>query len=259
MSQLKLNQVTDAETADSRWKGLYKVGGVAALIIAVLLLCEIIVFSVWPQPNTVMGYFELFQENWLVGLLDLDLLGMVAYVLFVPVILALYIALRRASESFMAIGMVLFFVGISVFFATNTAFSMLSLSNQYAAAITDAERSMFLAAGQATLTTFTVGAFQVSYIIVSGAWLMIAAVMLRSSIFSRATASSGILAGATGIGAVVIEHTPVIGDIFPLLVALYFAAIVFLAIWVVLIARRFFQLWRGVSKEEPNQIGGMSR
>jgi hypothetical protein len=250
MSQLKQNHVTDAETADSRWKGLYKVGGVAALIIAVLLLCEIIVFSVWPQPDTVMGYFELFQDNWLVGLLDLDLLGMVAYFMFVPVVLALYIVLRRASESFMAIGTVLFFVGISVFFATNTAFSIFSLSNQYAAATTDAQRAMFLSAGQATLTSFTVGAFQVSYVIVSGAWLIIAAVMLRSSIFSRATASSGILAGATGIGAVALEHTPVIGGVFPLIVALYFAAIVFLVIWVVLAGRRLFQLGRGVSAEK---------
>jgi hypothetical protein len=132
------NQVTYAKTTDSVWKNLYKVGGVAALIIAVLLVCEIIVFAVWPQPSTVIGYFTLFRSNWLVGLLDLDLLGMVAYVLFVPVILAFYVALRRANEAFMAIATALFFVGISVFFATNTAFSMLSLSGEYAAATTDA-------------------------------------------------------------------------------------------------------------------------
>lgn len=191
--------------------------------------------------------------------MDLDLLGMVAYVLFVPVILALYNALRRASEPLTAIGTALFFVGIAVFFATNTAFSMLSLSDQYAAATTEAQRSMLLAAGQAMLTTFNVGAFQVSYIIVSTAWLIIAAVMLRSSIFSRVTAYPGILAGVTAIGAVALEHTPVIGELFALLVIVYFAAIVFLAIWVVLIARRLFQLGHGISKEEANRIGGISR
>ena len=231
-----------AETADSAWKSLYRVGGTCALIIAVLLVCEIIVFAVWPQPSTVIGYFTLFRGNWLVGLLDLDLLGMVAYVLFVPVILALYVALRRANEAFMAIATALFFVGISVFFATNTAFSMLSLSDQYAAATTDAQRSMFLAAGQAMLTTFNVGAFQVSYVIVSAAWLMISAVMLRSSVFGRVAAYSGILAGATAIGAVALEHTPVIGGLFALLVSVYFTAIVFLAIWVVLTGRKLYQL-----------------
>jgi hypothetical protein len=242
MSQLKPNQDVNVETADSHWKGLYKAGGVAALIIAVLLLCEIIVFSVWPQPDTVMGYFELFHDNWLVGLLDLDLLGMAAYILFVPVILALYIALRRTSESFMAIATALFFVGISVFFATNTAFSLLYLSNRYAAATTETQRSMFLAAGQALLTLFNVGAFQVSYVIVSAAWLIISVVMLKSSIFGRVTAYVGILASATAIGAVALEHTPVIGGLLALIISLYFAAIVFLAIWVILIARRLFRL-----------------
>ena len=82
----------------------------------------------------------------------------------------------------------------------------------------------------------------VYYVLNAIALLIFSVVMLRSSIFSRATASSGILAGATGIGAVALEHTPVIGGVFPLLVALYFAAIVFLVIWVVLAGRRLFQL-----------------
>lgn len=231
-----------SETADSGWKDLYRVGGTCALIIAVLLVCEIIIFSIWPQPSTVIGYFTLFRGNWLVGLLDLDLLGMVGYVLFVPVILAFYVALRRVNEAFMAIATALFFVGISAYFATNTAFSLLSLSDQYAAATTEAERSMFLAAGQAMLTTFNVGAFQVSYVIVSAAWLMISVVMLRSRVFGRVAACSGILTGATAIGAVALEHTPVIGDIFVLLLSVYFAAIVFLVIWVVLTGRKLYQL-----------------
>lgn len=189
-----------------------------------------------------IGYFTLFRGNWLIGLLDLDLLGMVGYVLFIPVILAIYVALRRVNEAFMAIATALFFVGISAYFATNTAFSMLSLSDQYAAATTEAERSMFLAAGQVMLTTFNVGAFQVSYLIVSAAWLMISVVMLRSRVFGRVAAYSGILAGATAIGALALEHTRVIGDLFVLLISMYFAAIVFLAIWVVLTGRKLYQL-----------------
>ena len=142
----------------------------------------------------------------------------------------------------MAIATALFFVGISAFFATNTAFSMLSLSNEYATAASDAQRSMLLAAGQAMLTTFNVNQFQVSYVIVSAAWLMISAVMLRSRIFGSVAAYSGILAGATGIGAVALEHTPVIGDVFALLISVYFAAIVFLVMWVALTGRRLYQL-----------------
>ena len=67
---------------------------------------------------TALEHFDLFQENRLVGLLTLDLLGMVAYLAFIPVILALYLALRRAAEAVMAIAAVLFFLGIADFLAT---------------------------------------------------------------------------------------------------------------------------------------------
>jgi hypothetical protein len=46
-----------------------------------------------------------------------------------------------------------------------TAFDVLSLSNQYAAAATDAQRSMFLAAGQAMLAIYQGSAFDVYYVL----------------------------------------------------------------------------------------------
>ncbi|MCL5934993.1 MAG: hypothetical protein M1543_00605, partial [Firmicutes bacterium] len=50
MSQLKLNHVADAETTDSRWNWLYKIGGIAALIIIVLTLIQSLVFIAYPPP-----------------------------------------------------------------------------------------------------------------------------------------------------------------------------------------------------------------
>jgi len=81
MSHLKLNQGTDAETADSRWNWLYKVGGTAALITAVIFPIQIIVFVAWPPPleGTVIDWFTLFQENGFLGLLSMDLLLIADY------------------------------------------------------------------------------------------------------------------------------------------------------------------------------------
>ncbi len=236
-----MNQMTESEVTDSRWQGLYKLGGVAALIIAVLMLGEVVVYAVLPRASTVGEHFALFRDNWLAGLLTLDLLGMISYILFVPMILALYMALRRTSESIMLVATALFFVGIADFFATNTAFPVLSLSSQYAAAKTEAERAMFLAAGQAMFTLFNENAFLVSYVIVSAAWAMISGVMLRSNVFSRVTAYAGIFAGIAGIAAVVLEHILAKDTLF-IAIALYFAAIVFLFVWVILVGRRLYQL-----------------
>jgi hypothetical protein len=123
-----LNHALDADAADSRWIGLYRAGGAAAFIGAVFIPIQIIVFIMWPPPSTVIGYFTVFQNNRLVGLLDLDLLMIVQNVLGAVLILALYLALKRTSESIMAIAALLGLVGGAAYFAANPAFNMLFLS-----------------------------------------------------------------------------------------------------------------------------------
>ena len=118
---------------------------------------------------------------------------------------------------------------------------MLSLSSQYAAATTDAERAIYLAAGQAMLTLFDENAFLVSYVIVSASWVMISGVMLKGRVFSRVIAYAGILAGAAGIVAVVLEHILTKEALFAA-IFLYFAAIVFLILWVLLSGRQLYRL-----------------
>jgi hypothetical protein len=241
-----LDQPTQPASPEFRGQGLCKLGGVTAIAIGLLLIGEIIVYATLPRSTTVVEHFEVFNENSLVGLLTFDLLGMVAYILFVPTVLALYGILRRTSETVMAVATVLFFVGVAEFFATNTGFSMLSLSDQYATATTDVERERLLAAGQAMLTIFNENAFLVSYVIVSASWTMMATAMLRSDLFSRFTAIAGMLAGMAGIVAVVLEHVTFI-DGLAIAIALYFLAIVFLFIWVLLLGRRLYQLGRSGS------------
>ena len=146
-----MNQVTNAETADPAYKSLYKLGGAAAFIVVVLTLSEVVGLTLYPQPSTVSGWFMLFQSNRLIGLLDFWGLEVPMYVMFALVFLALYLVLRKANEGWMAIAVAFALLGVGIFLATNNPFSMLSLSNQYAAATTDAQRSTFLAAGQAIL------------------------------------------------------------------------------------------------------------
>jgi hypothetical protein len=232
-------------TTDSVWKPLYRVGGAAALITAVLIPIHVIVFIVWPPPleGTVTDWFTLFQDNWLLGLLSMDLLLMADYVLLVPIVLALYVVLRRASEYLMAIGTALFFLAIAVYFASNTAFEMLSLSEGYAVATTEAQRSTFLAAGQAMIATYQGTSFHVSYVLGSVAGIIIGAVMLRSNIFSSVTAYAGILGNVIGFGL----YVPMIG---------LFLSVVsgpVLWIWYILLARRLFQLGRLERETLPQQ------
>jgi hypothetical protein len=149
--------------------------------------------------------------------------------------LAVYVAVRGASEALAATAIVLFVIGVADFFATNTAFPVLALSQQYAAATTDAERAALLAAGEAMFTLFNENAFLVSYVMVSASWALLAAAMLRGPGFGQVAGWSGILAGVSGIVAVILEHLS--PDLVAVAIPIYFAAIVFLIAWVVLIGR----------------------
>jgi len=224
-----------AKKAESAWKPLYRVGGAAALMVVLLYVIQIVVLVVSPPPSTVVGYFMLFHKNALLGLLDLDLLSIADYALFVPMFLALYMALRRASPSFMAIATALGLVGIATYFASNTAFEMLSLNSQYAAATTDAQRALLMASGRVMLAIYQGTAFDVSYVLLAVAPLIISVVMLRSNIFGKVTAYVGIVSNVLAVGFFV----PAIG------VFLSIVSAVGLLIWYILIARRLYQLGQG--------------
>ena len=228
-----MNQVTGTEIADSQWKGLYKVGGLAALVMAVFIPIQTIVFIVSPPPNTVPGWFALFQNNWFLGLLDMDLLLIVDQILMGLVILALYAILKRTNPSSMAIALILGLLGIAAYFASTTAFNMLSLSDQYAAATTDAQRSIVLAAGQMMVSIWTGTAFDVGYVMVGIALLIIAVVMLQSTVFGKATAYVGIVLGVLSL---LPPTAGTVGIIFSL------GSLLPLEIWDILIARKLFQL-----------------
>ena len=233
------------------WQTLRRVGGVAALTILALMPIQMVVFLIWPPPSTVIGWFTLFQSNALVGLIDMDLLLIVDYVLMLMVFLALWASLRRVNESLMAIALILQLVAVATYFASTTAFEMLSLSNQYAASTTDAERSMFLAAGHTMIATWQGTAFDVSYVVGAVALVLVSVVMLRSHrrLFSKATGYAGMFAG-------VLALVPASAGMIGLFLSLM--SLVPTAIWLVLIARRLLQPWSlegnlsVPSKKNPN-------
>jgi len=185
----------EASHPDTQWQILFRAGAMASLIMVALIPIQLFIFAVWPPPVTVSEWFTLFRNNWLLGLLSLDLLYIVNNVLLVLIYLALYIALKKAAEAGMLIALVLGLVGVAAYFASNTSFEMLSLSSQYAAAATEAQRSVLLAAGQAMLAVYKGTAFNVYYVLNGIALVIIAGVMLRSTVFSRATAYAGLLGG----------------------------------------------------------------
>jgi hypothetical protein len=146
---------------------------------------------------------------------------------------------RRANESAMVVAVAITLMATVFHLTSNTAFEMLSLSQGYAAATTEAQRAMFLAAGEATLAAYNGTAFHVSYILGYVAKIVIGAVMLRSSVFGKPTAYIGIVAGLVGFGI----YVPSIGLFLSIL------SVLLIAVWNFLIARGLFRLGQDVSND----------
>ena len=213
------NQVAKVEPAGSAWKGFYRIGAMAAMIVFGLFLVGIVgIISVGLQLTTADGWFTQLQDNWLVVLFKLNvgfqprldvlnLLDIAIMALFCVMFLALYVALKRTSKVWSLVAASLPFLGIPPFLITGTA-----------------GRSALLIAG-----------------------LINSAVMLRSKIFGKATAYVGIVASALLFFA---------GDIATAMfssssvIAVFIAVgYVFWMVWFCQVACRLYQLGKGVSKD----------
>lgn len=225
---------------DTEWRNLRRSGAVAALVTAVLIPVQVTVFILYPPPSTVEGWFSLFHGNPLLGLVDMDLLMLIDVILLVPILLALFVTLRRFSPSGMTLWTGLGLVGLLAYFASNPAVQMLALADKYAGATNPADRASYLAAGQALLANYTGTAFDVYYVLASVALIAISAVMLRTTSFGRVTAYAGIIGNFAALGL----FLPTVG------IALSVGSVFILEVWYVFLARDLLR-WDEVHATAP--------
>jgi hypothetical protein len=190
----------------SNSENLYQIGGAAALICAVMYVITLAVYipanQAGPPPSSVLEWFALFRDDPLTGLFFLGLADILIMIFWAPMSLALYTCLKQTNKSWSLIATSFIFGGMAVYLATNTAFSMLSLSHKYALATTQADKSLLLAAGQALIAISEGTGGQ--YLGMPLAWLgglILSVVMLRSQDFNRATAWVGII----GLGLLILS------------------------------------------------------
>ena len=220
--------------------GLCRTGGIAALILIVYSLATIVQLLVLGgQPATAAEAFRLLQNSRIVGLLRLDLPTVVVMPLYYFLFLGLFAALRRTDRANAILSTALAFVGVTLLLATPTALSMLSLSQKYAAANTDATRTQLLAAGEAILATdiwHGTGAIMGGVLMQSGA-VLISVVMLRGNVFSKTTAYVGIVMHGLDLAHIVFGILLPVSGVILMSIAgpLY-------PIWFFLVGRRLLQL-----------------
>jgi hypothetical protein len=237
------------ETKQSDIKGLYKIGGVAALLQLVAILgYSVIIATLGPKPTSPTEYFEVFESNRMAGLLRGDFLMLILIGLYLGTFPALYMALKRYSPVYTAFATLFTIIVVTGVFAIESSFSLMHLSDQYAAATTEAMKAQLLAAGEAVIASDmwnSTGGYM-GGILLQGSGMMISVIMLRSKDFSKLTAYSGLL----GNGLDLIQH--VLHPFMPAISASIAMVMgIFYIIWFPMLARDLLRLGRhGLLAEE---------
>lgn len=242
----KEDEMVHAENGQSQWNRICRIGGMAAIGAVLVGLLEIVI-TFLPGGNvpreTVLDWFKLFQENWFMGLRNLGLLNIILDALAILIFFALYVAHRPSRDQpYATLVALIALLGIGVFYATNRAFPMLALSNQYATATTDAQRAAIEAAGQAMLSvgqSHTPGTF-LGFFLIEAAGAMMSIVMLHSKIFSKISSYAGML--GFGILLVFEFFSSFVAGLSNVTMILAMLGGLLSMAWYILIAHRLFQL-----------------
>ncbi|MGD9093572.1 MAG: hypothetical protein PVF74_12050 [Anaerolineales bacterium] len=200
MSQLAINQTTKTAestiTTASQWANISKLGGWASLLQLACVLASAIVLSiVGLEPTTAAEYFEAFQMNRLVGILRLDFPTLLLLCLFYLTAFGIFAGLRDSHGAYAALGAALIYVGTTLGIANHSAFSMIRLTDLYAAATTAAQQEQLLVVGEAMVASdmWNSTAGFLAGIFLQGSLVFLSTLMLRSKNFSKWTAYTGIL------------------------------------------------------------------
>jgi hypothetical protein len=177
------------------WRPLYLISFVSAILLILIIPVQILIYFLSPPPTTPEGFLALYAASPLKGLLSLDLLYILNNVLMIPIYLAFYQSLKIHRPALMTLATVLGLVGLAAYFPSNTAFEMLTLSQRYAAASTPLQQQGLISAAETLLAIYTGTAFNAYYVLNALTLLIVSWVMLKTSVYSRATAFWGLAAG----------------------------------------------------------------
>ncbi len=234
------------EIAVPNWKHLYTIGGMAALLqLASILAYTSVMMALGPKPTSAAEYFALQQTDRLASILRGDFLFLFLLGAYLGTFPALYFALRRISPVATLLATLFTLMAVTICFASESTFALFHLGEQYAAAVSEAQRTQFLAAGEAVIAADmwnSSGAYM-SGILLQGGGVIISLVMLRSRDFSKVTALAGLLGNALDL----IQH--LLHPLMPSLSAtIQMAMGPFYLVWFPMLARDLFRLGRNKSK-----------
>jgi hypothetical protein len=230
------NMAVTPVDSDSKW--LYRVGGVSALLIGLGYIIIIPIYAMAGIPpdggEAKLIYLAEHTSAWwaIIGL------SVFTDLLYIPVALALYLALKGINRG----AMLLAAASLALFAALELAITwpnyaaLINLSVGYGAPINEVQRALFIAGAEYVSALLESPLVAIYTILVPGLGIFLASLVMLKGVFNKATAYAGTV---TGMFAVIASIGPLLTS------ALDFAVIAvstLTLVWFVLVGYRLFRL-----------------
>src|SRR5262245_15521702 len=190
------------EQIDPEGKWFYRAGGISALVlgIAYIIIFPLYAYVGAPPSGDGEAWLRYLAGKTTVWWAILGL-SVLTDVLFVPVALSLYLALKGVDRNAMLLGtaLVLLFVPLDLAVTWSDYARLLTLSTNYDAATNDVQRAAYITAAHCASAMLTSRLEVVYAIVVLSFGILIIGFVMLKGVFSRATTYLGMLTGILGI------------------------------------------------------------
>mgnify|MGYP001485709062 CR=1 FL=1 len=194
---------------------LFRLAFISSILMLIIIPIQVIIFSIFPIPDSIEKWFELLNSNLIVGLFHSDLFILINNILISVIYLALFYSMvNDKNKSYLVLALVLGYIGIAAYISSNKTFELITLADRYANISNENEKIMILAAGQVMISSWQGTAFDVYYILNGITLLIISITMMKSEIYTKATSIFGLIAA---ILMTVPSTAGIVGMVFSLL------------------------------------------
>lgn len=229
---------TETNAVDPSRKRLFLAGGISAIALGISYIIITALYALGGAlpsgADELLRYLAQHTTAWW-AILGLSVL---TDLLFAPVVLALYLALKEVNRNAMltGAGLLLLFVILDLAVTWPNYAALIMLSGNYAAATTEVQRVAAVTAAGYASAVLTSSLFAVYAILVPSLGILVIGLVMLKGVFRKITAYSGVVSGILGIVSVM---GPVIMSAFGGAVII---ASVLTTVWVLLLGFRLCSL-----------------
>lgn len=186
---MEINQQTDYKIT------LYRAGIIATTFMVTMIPVQIAFYLIWPHPTNIVGWFTLFNNNWIVGLISFDFIYMLSMIASIFLYIALFFALFERHKSLSLFAFIIGLIGLAIYFPSNTSFEMLSISKQFLNASTENDKELLIASGNTLYSIWKGTSYSVYYVLNGIALILFFLAMIKDNKFRKSTSYFGLTSG----------------------------------------------------------------